>query len=104
MHVYTDGATVEHLEATEAEFQALWTNQAAGLTVIDLPAYYRDYIVERAPPSPPEIRSVRERRQAYTVNDYWQGIYDALANDPDSTAVPSPPPSGLTRNVSVSRT
>ena len=90
VHVYTDDATVEHLEATEAEFQALWTNQAAGLTVIDLPAYYRDYIVERAPASPPEIRSVRERRQGYTVNDYWQGIYNALASDPDSTVATIP--------------
>ena len=100
VHVYTDGATIEHLEATEAEFQALWTNQAAGLTVIDLPAYYRDYIVERAP----EIWSVRERRQAYTVNDYWQGIYNALANARTARLPPYPPFSGLTRSVSVSRT
>ena len=85
VHVYTDGATVEHLDATEAEFQAIWTNRATGLTVIDLPAYYRNYIVERAPPSPPQIRSIRERRQPHTINDYWQGVYDALANDPDST-------------------
>lgn len=90
VHVYTDGTTVEHLEATEAEFQALWTNQATGLTVIDLPAYYRRYIVERAPASPPEIRSLRERRQDYSVNDYWSGIYEALANDPDSTVATIP--------------
>ena len=90
VHVYTDGGTLEHLEATEAEFQALWTNQAAGLKVIDLPAYYRDYIVERAPVSPPEIKSIRERRPSYTVNDYWQGIYDALANDADSTVATIP--------------
>ena len=90
VHVYTDGATVEHLEATEAEFQALWSDQATGLTVIDLPAYYRNYIVERAPPSPPQIRSIRGRRQPYTVNDYWQGVYDALANDPDSTVATIP--------------
>ena len=90
IHVFTDGATVDHLEAAEAEFQALWTNQASGLRVIDLPAYYRDYIVERAPASPPEIRSVRERRHDYTTNDYWRGIYDALANDPDSTVATIP--------------
>ena len=90
VHVYTDGATVEHLDATEAEFQALWTNQAAGLAVIDLPAYYRDYIVERTPASPPEIRSVRKRRKPDAVNDYWQDIYDALANDPDSTVATIP--------------
>ena len=88
--VYTEAEGLAHLEAREREFQALWTNQAAGLKVIDLPTYYRDYIVERAPPSPPEIRSVRERRQAYTVNDYWQGIYDALASDPDSTVATIP--------------
>jgi hypothetical protein len=88
--VYTEAEGRAHLEAREREFQALWTSQAAGLKVIDLPAYYRDYIVERAPLSPPEIRSVRERRQAYTVNDYWQGIYDALASDPDSTVATIP--------------
>ena len=88
--VYTESEGLAHLEAREREFQALWTNQATGLTVIDLPAYYRDYIVERAPSSPPEVRSVRERRQAYTVNDYWQGIYEALANDPDSTVATIP--------------
>ena len=90
VHVYTDGTTLQHLEAVESEFQALWTNRAAGLNVIDLPAYYRDYIVERAPASPPEIRGIRERRPEYTVNDYWQGIYDALADDPDSTAATIP--------------
>ena len=88
--VYTEAEGLAHLEAREREFQALWTNQAAGLKVIDLPTYYRDYIVERAPPSPPEIRSVRERRHTYTVNDYWQGIYDALASDPDSTVATIP--------------
>ncbi len=88
--VYTEAEGLAHLEAREREFQALWTNQAAGLKVIDLPTYYRDYIVERAPPVPPEIRSVRERRQAYTVNDYWQGIYDTLASDPDSTVATIP--------------
>ena len=90
VHVFTDGTTVDHLEAAEAEFRALWTNQAGGLRVIDLPAYYRDYIVERAPASPPEIRSVWERRHDYTTNDYWRGIYDALANDPDSTVATIP--------------
>ena len=88
--VYTEAEGLAHLDAREREFQALWTNQAAGLKVIDLPSYYRDYIVERAPPSPPEIRFVRERRHAYTVNDYWQGIYDALASDPDSTVATIP--------------
>ena len=88
--VYTEEEGLAHLEAREREFQTLWTNQAAALRVIDLPTYYRDYIVERAPPSPPEIRSVRERRQSYTVNDYWRGIYDALASDPDSTVATIP--------------
>ena len=79
-----------HFDPRGHEFQALWANQATGLTVIDLPAYYRKYIVERAPASPPEIRAIRERRQAYTVNDYWQGIYEALANDPDCTVATIP--------------
>ena len=93
--VYTESEGLAHLEARESEFQALWTNRAAGLRVIDLPTYYRDYIVERAPASLPEIRSVRERRSGYTVkdqavNDYWQRIRDALANDPDSTVATIP--------------
>ena len=93
--VYTEREGLAHLEARQSEFQALWTNRAAGLKVIDLPAYYRNYIVERAPASPPEIKSVRERRSSYTlrdqaVNDYWQGIYKALSNDPDSTAATIP--------------
>lgn len=85
VHIYTDGVTIEHLEATEAEFQTFWANQANGLSVISLPAYYRDFIIDRAPASPPEIKSVRETRGGYRVNDYWQGIYAALADDPDST-------------------
>ena len=93
--VYTENEGLAHLEARQSEFQALWTNRAAGLRVIDLPAYYRDYIGEHAPASPPEIKSIRERRRGYTVrdraaNDYWQRIYDALANDPDSTAATIP--------------
>ena len=93
--VYTESEGLAHLEARESEFQALWTNRAAGLKVIDLPTYYRDYIVERAPTSPPEIKSIRERRNSYTVrdqavNDYWQRIYNALANDPDSTVATIP--------------
>ena len=90
VHIFTDGADLPHLEAAEAEFQALWSNRAAGLNVIDLPAYYRDYIVERAPAAPPEIGTIRERRPDYAVNDYWQGIYDALANDPDSAVATIP--------------
>ncbi len=93
--VYTESEGLAHLEARQSEFQALWSNRAAGLKVIDLPAYYRDYIVERAPTSPPEIKSIRERRSGYTVrdqavNDYWQGIYNALANDSDSTVATIP--------------
>ena len=93
--VYTESEGLAHLEARESEFQALWTNRAAGLKVIDLPTYYRDYIVERAPTSPPEIKSIQERRNSYTVrdqavNDYWQRIYNALANDPNSTVATIP--------------
>ena len=88
LYIFTDGATREHLEGAEAEFQALWSNQAAGLTVVDLPAYYRDYIRELAPPSP---QNFRESAVPYVVNnDYWQGIYDALAEDPDSTVATIP--------------
>ncbi len=93
--IYTESEGLAHLEARESEFQALWTNRASGLKVIDLPSYYRDYIVERAPASPPEIRSIQKRSSGYTVkdhavNDYWQRIYDALANDPDSTVATIP--------------
>ena len=91
VHVYTDGTTVEHLEATEAEFQALWTNQAdrSHLSSTCRPTTANTSWSGRRP-SPPEIRSVRERRKPHTVNDYWQGIYEALANDPDSTVATIP--------------
>ena len=88
--VYTDQQDRERIDARKEEFQALWTNRATGLTVIDLPAYFRDYIVERAPATPPEIKSIRERPSGYVGNDYWQSIYDALANDPDSTVATIP--------------
>ena len=90
VNVFTDGATLQYLEAAEAKFQALWGNRADGLTVIDLPAYFRDYIRELAPARPPEIRYVGERGARYAVNDYWRKIYDALAEDPDSTAATVP--------------
>ena len=90
VHVYTDDAAgLPHLEAAETEFQLLWANQAAGLQVIPLPAYYRDYIVERAPARPPES-ALRENGPAYSTNDYWSKIYAALAQDPDSTAATVP--------------
>ena len=90
VHIFDDRSAIEHLEATEREFQLLWQNRADGLTIIDLPAYYRDYIAARAPAAPPEFRAVRERRPAYARNDYWQRIYAALANDPDSTVATIP--------------
>ncbi len=93
--VYTEREGPAHLEARDAEFQDLWANRAAGLKVIRLPGYYLDYIVERAPASPPEIKSIQEQRSRYTVRDqavaeYWQSICNALANDPDSTAATIP--------------
>ena len=90
VHVYNDGGDIEHLEATETEFQALWQNRADGLTIIDLPAYYRDYIIEQAPVTPPEIKAVRERRPEYALNGYWERIYQALDQDPDSTVATIP--------------
>ena len=90
VHIYTDGATVEHLEATETEFQALWANRAAGLNVIDLPAYYRDYIVTRSPSRPPDNLTTRTRRTSPAVNQYWSNIYEALKSDPDSTVATIP--------------
>lgn len=90
VHVFDDRSGIEHLDATEREFQALWQNRADGLAVIDLPAFYRDYIVAQAPTSPPDLRTVRERRPDYRLNDYWQRIYAALADDPDSTVATVP--------------
>ena len=84
--VFDDGATVAYLDALEKKFEDLWNNRANGLVVVDLPRYYRDYIVERAPPTPPEIKPAR-RPQA---DAYWQSIYDALAADPDSTVATIP--------------
>ena len=42
------------------------------------------------PASPPKITSIRERRNSDQTNDYWQAIYDSLANDPHSTVATIP--------------
>lgn len=93
LHIFTDAATPQHLDAVEQEFQALWSNQAAGLQVIALPAYYRDYLTERAPAQPPPTGLSRESKATYHSDpgrDYWQKIRAALAQDPDSTVATIP--------------
>ena len=93
LHIFTDTATPQHLDAVEREFQDLWANQAAGLQVIPLPAYYRDYLTERAPAQPPPPGRFYESKPAYHSDpgqDYWQKIYAALRQDPDSTAATIP--------------
>ena len=87
VHVFTDRDPVSkaHLEGVETQFQRLWSNEATGLQVIDLPDYFRDYIVEHAPPKPPEGETVRETKQSQEAISYWRKIHQALVNDPDST-------------------
>ncbi len=88
--LYTDDADVARLDTKEREFQTLWANQADGLMVIDLPTYYRDEMAKRAPVSPPDVRPAPEPPQASAADAYWRRIYDALANDPDSTVATIP--------------
>ena len=87
VHVFTDRDPVSeaHLEATEIQFQRLWANQARDLQVIDLPDYFRDYIVKNAPHEPPEGEAVREKDNIQKAKSYWRRIHQALAYDPDST-------------------
>ena len=104
VHVYTDGATIQHLEATEAEFQALWTNQAGGLRVIDLPAYYRDYIVERAPASPPRLDPFENAATTTRPTITGKASTTLSLTTPTARLPPYLPPSGRTRSVSAGRT
>ncbi len=83
IHVYTEQGSLSHLNNVEEEFQMLWDNRASGLIVIDIPAYYRDYILERAPRQDPALI----RREA---KEYWQSICQALREDPDSTVATIP--------------
>ncbi len=83
--VFTEPHDRYRIEARENEFRMLWSNQAAGLQVIDLPAFYRDYIVEHAPSSPRILRP-RPRDNGDDATKYWDRIRAALASDPDSTA------------------
>ena len=90
VHIYTDRNSLEHLEATEQEFQMLWNNQADGLHVISLPDYYRDYIIEQAPSSMPKLLRPIRMRRPQPETDYWTEIRKTLAEDPDSTAATIP--------------
>ena len=83
--VFTEPYDRYRIEARENEFRMLWSNQAAGLRVIDLPAFYRDYIVEHAP-STPRILRPRPENEEDDATKYWDRIRAALASDPDSTA------------------
>ena len=83
--VFTEPYDRYRIEARENEFRMLWSNQAAGLQVIDLPAFYRDYIVEHAP-STPRILRPRPENEEDAATKYWDRIRAALASDPDSTA------------------
>ena len=67
----------------------LWSNQATGLHVMDLPAFYRDYIVENAPSSPRILRP-RKKDEDDASAKFWKDIREALEQDPDSTVATIP--------------
>ena len=87
--VFTEPQDRYRIDQRENEFRLLWSNQAAGVHVMDLPAFYRDYIVERAP-STPRILRRRQRNEDDESTKYWNDIRDALTNNPDSTAATIP--------------
>ncbi len=90
LHVLTDRADGERLEAEERMFRRLWDNQAPPLVVIDLPEYFRNYIVERAPEVPPQLKGALQPAPDNEAHRYWRGVYDTLAADPDSTVATIP--------------
>ena len=106
VHVYTDGTTVDHLEATEAEFEALWNNQATGLTVIDLPTFYRDYIIERGTIIAAGDRICpRKRRKNLPAQRLLAGASTTLSpTTPTVLWPPFPRRYGRTRSASANKT
>ena len=87
--VFTEPHDHHRIQAREDEFRMLWSNQAAGLHVIDLPDFYRDYIVERAPATPRILRPRRKDEDDASAK-FWEHIREALAQDPDSTVATIP--------------
>lgn len=87
--VFTEPDDRHRIDARENEFQALWSNQAKGLHVIELPDFYRQYIVEHAP-STPSILRPRRQNDEDAAAEYWNWIRAGLASDPDSTAATVP--------------
>ena len=87
--VFTEHRDRYRIDVRENEFQMLWSNQASGVRVIDLPAFYREYIVEHAP-SAPRILRPKPQDDEDAATKYWDRIRAALASDPDSTAATIP--------------
>ena len=87
--VFTEPQDRNRIDQRENEFRLLWSNQAVGVHVMDLPDFYRDYIVDSAP-STPRILRRRQLNEDDESTKYWNDIRDALANNPDSTAATIP--------------
>ena len=87
--VFTEPHDHDRIQTREDEFHMLWSNQATGLHVMDLPAFYRDYIVENAPSSPRILRPRRNDEDDASAK-FWEHIREALVQDPDSTVATIP--------------
>ena len=92
VHVYTEGDTPAHLQATETEFLKIWDNKAQGLNVINLPNFFKDYIVQHTANKEPKLLRRDEPAPAPNpdADAYWRRIRQTLADDPDSTVATIP--------------
>lgn len=89
----------ERIDNREEHFHALWHNRAAGVTVIDIPPAYTEYI-KRIAPTDPQVRQILKRllqpKESATPKPkmispnaerdaYWRDIHRDLRENPANT-------------------
>ena len=99
LDVFTSWQEETRVQAKERDFARLWDARSDSVVVIPIPEDYTEYLKQVAPahnpalppPAPepePEIAPELEPEPDLTAerDELWRRIYDALANDPATTA------------------
>ena len=98
-HLFRSWTEPERVKEDREHFARLWGNQSAAVHVIPLPEAYSEHLKSVAPKeNPTYARSlpppgdIKNHQAAYASrrDHYWQGIRDAIRNDP-ATAVATAP-------------